>query len=117
MESRPLPEPPGPDGLPPAGVTSPSQLRQLLAEQRYLSHVGLATTCFRALSPHRPLFLAAAPDSAAPEWLSTAAGAAAGARRRHGGLRRTGLPDDVDTPEDLAALAGRVLPREEQACS
>jgi MoxR-like ATPase len=37
-------------------VTSPAQLRELLAEQDYLADEGLATAAYLALRMHRPLF-------------------------------------------------------------
>jgi MoxR-like ATPase len=47
----------GAEGLLPAGVERPGELRALLAEHDYLADIGLATACFLALRLHRPLFL------------------------------------------------------------
>ncbi len=44
-------------GLLPAGVTGPAELRPLLADLGYLADDGLATASYLALRLHRPLFL------------------------------------------------------------
>ena len=47
----------GRNGLVPDGVDRPAQLREQLAQHRYLADDGLATAAYLALRLHRPLFL------------------------------------------------------------
>jgi MoxR-like ATPase len=64
---------PGPPGLLPAGVETPTDLRDRLADLRYLADEGLAIAAFLALRLSRPLFLEGDPGVGKTEVAQTLA--------------------------------------------